>query len=96
LIVVPARQALRLEAVVKARSKNPDSSSRHRHHKHKKHKEHRHKHHKQKERERANEVISLEESDSDSKCLPYISHTKCRPGSRAIAVGGGSGGKAIF
>ncbi|TDG44770.1 hypothetical protein AWZ03_008826 [Drosophila navojoa] len=42
------------------------SSTRHRHHKHKKHKEHRHKHHKQKERERPSEVISLEESDSDS------------------------------
>lgn len=45
------------------------SSTRHRHHKHKKHKEHRHKHHKHKEHEqRASEVISLEESDSDSKC----------------------------
>lgn len=46
------------------------SSTRHRHHKHKKHKEHRHKHHKHKEsREpRPSEVISLEESDSDSKC----------------------------
>lgn len=43
------------------------SSTRHRHHKHKKHKEHRHKHHKHKE-QRPSEVISLEESDSDSKC----------------------------
>ncbi|XP_064535240.1 U4/U6.U5 tri-snRNP-associated protein 1 [Drosophila montana] len=42
------------------------TSTRHKHHKHKKHKEHRHKHHKQKERERPSEVISLEESDSDS------------------------------
>ncbi|KAH8260228.1 hypothetical protein KR026_006641 [Drosophila bipectinata] len=63
-------------------------STRHRHHKHKKHKdkdkelrdsyehrehrEHRHKHHKHKERERPSEVISLEESDSDSKCSDCV------------------------
>lgn len=56
------------------------SSTRHRHHKHKKHKEHRHKHHKHKEsREpRPSEVISLEESDSDSKCSQQASIYICR------------------